>query len=156
MGTLDLGAILVDGTILSLVSGIYVMGPLYFKPCLLMHNYPKEIQARMPPLDRGEKRLETICEVILLVSLVGILPLLGQQVKTLNGDGLSFVGAFVNIYLLCLFFNLFDLLVLDYLIVVVWKPGFTILPGCESLAYLCQNMAYHGKASSQGWGSASS
>jgi hypothetical protein len=121
------------------------MGLLYFKPRLMIHDFPKEIQDKVPPLNRAEKAQETIFGGVVLALFVGVLVYFSSQLRVANGGSIAFMTAFVNIYLLCLFFNVFDLLVLDYLMIVVWKPKFTIVPGFENVAYLYQNFAYHFK-----------
>src|SRR5258708_34694646 len=122
-----------------------IMSLLYLNPRLLIHNFQKEIRDKVPPLNRAEKPLATIFGGTVLAIFFGILAFFSIQLRAASGGSVSFMTAFVNIYLLCLFFNVFDLLVLDYLMIVVWKPKFTIVPGFENTAYLYQNFTYHFK-----------
>ena len=55
------------------------------------------------------------------------------RLKRRNGGTLSFAAAATNVYALWAFFNLFDLLVLDYLFLLVLKPRFAVLPGTEGM-----------------------
>jgi hypothetical protein len=40
--------VLIDGAILSAALSVVVLGSLYYNPRLWLHDYPKEIQAKVP------------------------------------------------------------------------------------------------------------
>ena len=46
---LNLADILRDGAILSVLASIILMGTLWLRPRLFLQDYPKEIQAVVPP-----------------------------------------------------------------------------------------------------------
>ena len=146
MASLLLNHVLIDGAIGSLIVGGVLIAITLINPRILIDDFPKEVQARIPPLTNQEKRLRTISTVLFLGSMVVVFLVSDQRLKTDNGGSLPFVVAYVSTYLLFLFFNLFDLIVIDYLIICVWKPKFTIVPGSEGLEHLYQNFAYHFKA----------
>jgi hypothetical protein len=89
------------------------------------------IVARVNPdiLSRGEvdektKKQRTIFFIPSLTFLFGIPLLSNILLRKQNKGELSFANAFLNAYSIGGFVNLFDLLILDYLLVLIWKPGF--------------------------------
>jgi hypothetical protein len=65
--------VLIDGAILSIGLSIVLIGTLYFNPRLFLHDYPKEIQAKVPPLTLCEKRDRWIVFVLFIGVTVGAL-----------------------------------------------------------------------------------
>ena len=89
------------------------------------------IVARVNPdiLSRGEvdektKKQRALFFISSLSCLFGIHLLSSILLRKQNNGKLSFANAFLNAYSIGVLVNLFDLLVLDYLLVLIWKPGF--------------------------------
>jgi hypothetical protein len=55
------------------------------------------------------------------------------HIRATTGDDLGFGGAFVVAAVVLLTFNLFDLLVIDWLIFVWLRPAFVVLSGTEGM-----------------------
>ena len=128
--------VLINGTILSLVLGVMVMGSLRYNARLWLQDYPKPIRDRVPPLSTTERRQRAILAVVFIGVLFGGVALTTLQLRTASAGALSFGAAYVQIFLLLLLFNLFDAIVLDLFLIAILKPRFVILPGAEGMEYL--------------------
>lgn len=89
------------------------------------------IVARINPdiLSRGEvdartKKQRAFFFIPSLLFLFGIPLLSNTMLKRQNKGELSFFNAFLSAYTIGGIANLFDLLVMDYLLLLIWKPGF--------------------------------
>ncbi len=131
---------LLNGTILSLVLGIIIMGSLRYNARLWLQDYPKPIRDAVPPLTNTEKRERLVVGIIFMSILFGMVILEAVQ---LRGDGVSFGTAYLHLFTLLLMFNLFDALVLDLFILALFKPKFAIPNGAENLAYLFNDYRKH-------------
>jgi hypothetical protein len=99
----------------------------------MLQDYPKDVQAAVPPKTDAERR-ETIWWSLPLLGCVFVPPLAAAIVAKLQLPDLSFAGAFANAFIVMLAFDLFDLLVLDWLWFCTLTPRFVVLPGTEGLA----------------------
>lgn len=89
------------------------------------------IVARINPdiLSRGEvdaktKKQRAFFFIPSLSILFGIPLLSNIRLRKQNKGELSFYNAFLNAYIIGGIANLFDLLIMDYLLLLIWKPGF--------------------------------
>lgn len=135
---------LTDGFIVTAFGTVMVITALAINPRLFLQDYPKAIQARVPPKTPDEKRLSLIIGLP-FVGVVLIAPLVSTWVldQQLGGD-LSFWVAFANIFGIVMIFNLFDLLVLDVLWLCTFTPKMAIIPGTEGMAEY-KDYGYHFK-----------
>jgi hypothetical protein len=127
----DIGKILIDGGIFSLIASLYLLGILRFNPRLFLQDYPQEIQMRVPPKSDQEKRQSLLLGIPFLVLLV-----VGPLLSTLflqrgHGGELGFFPLFLQAFGVSFLFNLTDLLVLDWLVLCLITPRFLIIPGSE-------------------------
>jgi hypothetical protein len=102
-------------------------------PRLMLQDYPKDMQAAVPPKTAAERRETVGWGVLFLVLLFGT-PLAAAVTARLQQPGLSFGGGFLNVFLVLLVFNLVDWLLLDWLVFCTLTPRFVILPGTEGMA----------------------
>lgn len=119
--------ILIDGCILS---GLITVALLFIAikgPRIMLQDYPKEIQDLVPPKSPEEKRAMWIYAAPFLLISIGGPALSGWHY--LNAYNLNFVSLFVYVYGVLLFFNVYDLIVLDWLIFCTITPRFVIIPG---------------------------
>ena len=140
---LDLTALphtLLNGAIISVLSGIIIMGSLWYNPRLWLQDYPKPIRDKVPPLSPIEKRQRLIVGVVFMgVLLSGAL----LEVSRLRANQAEFGTAYLHIFILFFIFNLFDALVLDLFIIAWLKPKFVMPAGAEDMAYLFQDYHKH-------------
>ena len=62
--------ILLDGLILSVTASLFIFISLYVNPRIWLQDYPKEIQAKVPPKSKVEKRLSLIFGIPFLIVLI--------------------------------------------------------------------------------------
>jgi len=140
---LILSRVIADGLILSAALGVIILGSLYLNPRLWLNDYPKQMQAKVPPLTAREKWARGILAALFLAVIVGWLYFSTAQLKAANGGTVSFLAAWLNAFLVFNIFNLFDAVVLDLLILTLMKPRFATLPGTEGMEYLYHNWRMH-------------
>jgi len=128
--------ILIDGLLLSLGLSVIIFGSLYANPRLWLQDFPKEIRAKLPPNTPEEKRIQRLLMIPFLALIVGVMFYSVMQLKAENGGSISFLTAFVNAFLVMNVFNLFDAVIIDYLILTVMKPKFAIPKGAEGMEHL--------------------
>jgi hypothetical protein len=135
MDELSLQRLLIDGLLLMGVMGVIILGSLVANPRLWLQDYAASIRAKVPPNTPGEKRAQRILMVLFLGSLIGILYYSAAQLKAANGGSISFLTAWLHTFLLFNIGNLFDAVVIDYLILTLMKPRFMMLPGTQIADY---------------------
>ena len=81
--------------------------------------------------------------VLVLAAIIGPLYYSLAQVKAANGGTITYLAAYLNTFLLFNLCNLFDAVVLDYLLLTMLKPRFLLLPGTEDLTYLFDDWRMH-------------
>jgi hypothetical protein len=136
---MNIARILFDGTLLSLIMGVFVFGSLWYNPRLWLQDYPKAIQAKVPPLTRQEKQEQKLLMIPILLAMIGT-PL--WSAYQLGGEA-PFLTVYFTAFLVTNIFNLFDAVVIDWLVLIVLKPKFAVLPGTEDMAHLLRDPKMH-------------
>jgi len=134
--------ILVDGSILSGLIGTLIIATMYYNAEILYDDYPADIKVKAGPMSQRAKKQRPFVAVPLLLLVLGMPIYSNLKLKQQNKGKLSFLPAFLNAYAVSVFFNLFDLLVLDYLFVGTIQPDFVVLPGTEGMASY-NDYSYH-------------
>lgn len=118
---------LIDGLIFSILFGGLVTLMETINPRLQLHNYPPAIQMVVPPKTKEEqakfKRM-AIPSMLLLIAF-----LLGTVVQAYHGFHTGYLTLFLHCFVIFFVWNLFDLLVMDWLIFCTVTPKFLIIPG---------------------------
>jgi hypothetical protein len=124
--------ILQYGIVFSVGFALIVLGALYLNPRIMLSSYPKEVQAQLPPLSPSEKKQQTFLGI--LVWGYALMGLFYANARLAAGGGQAAFGPlFLNTYLVFEVVNLFDLLVIDYLVLLVLKPPSLFIPGTLAL-----------------------
>jgi hypothetical protein len=124
-----------DGAVLCGVLGTLVMGSLYYNPEMWLQDYPPDVRAKYGPPRRPGTRLQQILVAGPMILLFLFWPVRStRRLRARNGGRLSFPAAFLHAAGILGLFNLFDAVVLDYLILTRMQPRFAILPGTEGMA----------------------
>lgn len=123
--------ILVDGLIISLVASACLLLIMSINPRIMLHDYPAAIQAKVPPKTEKEKQLSywlgipfiLILFIGPLISTLLVAEQLGSQffLLWLHASGVIFI------------FNVFDWLILDWLIFCTITPKIMVIPGSEGM-----------------------
>ncbi len=131
--TLAPGSILLEGLLLSLGLSVIILGSLRYNPRLWLQDYPPEIQARVAPLTAQEKRQRIVVGAAFLAVTMGVMYGSTMRLHRDNGGNPSFWAIFLNTYGVLQVFNVFDAVVLDYILLTVIRPAFAMLPGSEGV-----------------------
>lgn len=121
--------IVIDGLLLSLALGVLVMASLKYNPRLWLQDYPEYIRAKVPPINAQEKRQQRLMMLPFLLLALGVPYVSVVLAKAAFGGVISFPYAYLIAAGVMQVFNLFDAVVLDYLILTLLKPRFALLPG---------------------------
>lgn len=130
---------LVYGIPLSLVLSALLLAMIRANPRLMLQDYPKDIQAAVPPKTPAEQRQTRSWGIILLL-LVLAFPLAAALSAKAAQHG--FLGIFLSAFGVPFLFNVVDWLILDWLIFCTFTPTFAVLPGTEGMAGY-KNYAMH-------------
>ncbi|HEX2618999.1 MAG TPA: hypothetical protein VHL11_02600 [Phototrophicaceae bacterium] len=133
MNAIVLSDILVHGLMFSVVISAMLLTGLTLNPRLMIQDYPPEVKAKLPPMTPSEKRWQMVMGVPIFGAVIFIMTYSTAQVIARNNGVAEFLPIFINAYAVFWLFNLFDLVVLDYFVLMILKPGFLIPPGGEGV-----------------------
>jgi hypothetical protein len=114
--------VLLGGILLLMVSG---------NPRLMLQDYPKDVQAAVPSKTAQEKRQTTYWAIPFWLVLLGFPTAAAIATKAAGGGLFEIILAAFGVGLIV---NLFDWLVLDWLVFCMWTPSFAIIPGTAGFA----------------------
>ena len=126
---------LLYGLILSVLVSVILLGAMLLNVEIAQNDYPPDIKKaygpERNPKTRGQRRLFSL---LLLVVLFGVICYSLVDLVRASSVELTFLPLFVLIFVEVFTFNLWDLLIIDWLIFNTIQPKFIFLPGTESLA----------------------
>lgn len=102
-------------------------------PRVMLQDYPEDVRQAVPPKTPAERR-ETVLWTVPFAALLFGLPLAAAIVTRQQQPDLSYGGAFLAAFVPLAVSNLFDLLVVDWLVFCTLTPRFVTLPGTEGMA----------------------
>ncbi len=126
--------ILVDGSILTAIMAMILVGMLYFRPRLALSDYPPDVKAAVPPRTKEEFRQGLLLSIPMMAVSIAIPLYSVWLVKQQNGGILTYGIAWVTIFGEYFLASMFDLIVLDLWLFYKWTPKFLVLPGTEGMA----------------------
>jgi hypothetical protein len=109
-----------------------------------LQDYPKAIKEKVPPQTRKEKALAVIIGLPWLLFVLGFPLVSTYMLRTQLSGEISFVAAFLSVFVLLFLFNISDLVILDWLIISRITPRFVIIPGTEVKDYKDLSQHYKG------------
>jgi hypothetical protein len=124
---------LLHGLALSIIASLYIIITFIINPRIWLGDYPQAIQDMIPPKNEQEKKLSLILGIPFLVLLFGI-PLFSTILLKRHNPDFTYLALAFNAFGVAFAFNIFDWLILDWLIFCSITPGFMILPGSEGAA----------------------
>ncbi len=122
-----------DGALMSVVVSTYLLVLLRFNPRLFLRHYPKEIQDVVPPKSKREVKISILLGAPLGLFCLGYILVSALRWRTSGPVNPSFLELFEYAFGVLFFFNLVDLLLLDWLIVCWYAPNWVTLPGTEHI-----------------------
>ena len=129
--------VVLHGLPLSISLSVLITLMLVRNPRLLLHSYPKDIRAAVPPRSPAERR-ESTCWTAMFLFLTISFPFAAALASKTPECNETFLIAFGVAFL----FNLVDWLILDWLIFCTITPGFAVVPGTARMAGY-KNYAMH-------------
>lgn len=132
---------LLYGLVLSVLMSTLFITAAYLNPEIMLRSYPPDIKARYGPGRPETKRQRSLASMALLVIMGGTFT---SALLTLP-EPLTFVTAFICIFVVMFIFNVVDLVIIDWLVFVTLQPRFVVLPGTEGLVGY-KDYAFHFKA----------
>jgi hypothetical protein len=113
-------------TVLSVIAGAIALD-------MFVDNYPPEIKQKHGPMSPRAARLRPYLATLLFIPVL-VVPMAGLFRLRTDIESVSFLPAFVFSVITLLVFNLFDLLILDWLFFCTIQPRSMVLPGTEGMA----------------------
>ncbi|MFO7583477.1 MAG: hypothetical protein R6W69_02010 [Anaerolineales bacterium] len=123
---IDFSQLAIDALIYIALATLTLMGLVLYNPRLMLQDYPPAIKAIVPPKTEAEKRQSILLGVPFLLNLLAL-----PFVFTLRLEQTSFLGLFLYAFSLVWAFNIWDWLVLDWLLFCAITPKFFVIPGSE-------------------------
>jgi hypothetical protein len=117
---------------------------------MLLNDYPPDIRAKFGPMKPETRKKANIASLPLMFALLAVIVLALAQLRRSAGE-LTPLNAFLVTTLILQVWNLLDLLVLDWFILMTLRPSFMILPGTEGLAGY-QDYRFHARKFMNGIG----
>jgi hypothetical protein len=100
---------------------------------MFVSDYPPDIQQKYGPMSPRSARLRPYIAGLFFIAVL-IIPLLGLYALRLQVGNIPFTSAFVFSAAALLVFNIYDLLILDWLFFCTIQPRSMVLPGTEGMA----------------------
>lgn len=139
-----------EGLIYAIVLSAIVTITQLFNPRLWLNDYPKEIQNMVPENTKEEKLVKGLIGIPFLLIMFGYPIYSTYALKISMGPSFTIPIAFFNMFMICSIFNLFDLLILDWLIFCRINPKYLVLKGTDgSKAY--KDYEFHLRAARKGF-----
>jgi hypothetical protein len=136
-----LATIIIYGIPCSFIISIVILVMLWYNPRLLLQDYPRDVQQKVPPKTQAEKRASVYGATAIFLLMFAFPLAAAFSSKTAHH---SFLGVFFSASGVLFLFNLVDLLIMDWLIVCTITPKFLVIPGTEGMAGY-KNYAMHFK-----------
>ena len=128
-----IGRALTWGLGLSLVLVTIMITSGLVAPDMWVGDYPPDIREKYGPMSPRARRLRPYVAILVFAAFLGI-PFVGLlHTGAILGE-LPFLPALVFSFLALLVFNVFDLLILDWLVFCSIQPSITVLPGTDGMA----------------------
>jgi hypothetical protein len=124
---------LIYGGLLSAFLTIIILGSMAYNAEIWLNDYPPDIRAKYGPASEKTRRQKVWFTLLFFLSLVVILGFGIFQLRTQTGD-ITFLPTFLFTFIVFMFFNLVDLLIIDWLVLGAMRPRFVVLPGTEGMA----------------------
>lgn len=132
--TQSLKQLIRDGSLISGLLTMIIYGSLYRNAEIWLQDYPPAIQEKYGrPKSPQAKRESILFGIPFFLVLFGGIIRSNQALKKGNGGHLPFMVAFKNAFGLLLFFWVYDVVIVDWLIMMTFKPDFVVLPGTEGM-----------------------
>ena len=137
---------IVQGLVFALLfNGYILLIMVSFSPRIWGYSdYSEEIKAKIPPQTREERRTAAFISVPFLVITFGMPVYSLWALKAQLGGEISFLTAFIHLFVIFIIGTFGDLVILDWLIVSRITPRFVMIPGTTEEDYKDFSHHYRG------------
>jgi hypothetical protein len=123
--------LLIHSGIYVIIATLFLSGLVLYNPRLMMQDYPPGIKNVLPPKTEQEKRLSIWLGMPFLLILL-FFPIYATFVfQTQSRGDAGFVQLWLYAFCIAFAFNVWDWLVLDWLIFCTITPKWMVIPGSE-------------------------
>ena len=124
---------LIYGVVLSLVLTILLIISGNIALDMFVDNYPPDIQQKYGSMSPRAARLRPFIATLLFMIIL-VVPVIGLFALRAKIDAVPFLPALVFSAITLVVFNIFDLIILDWLFFCTIQPRSMVLPGTEGMA----------------------
>lgn len=124
---------LVYGLALSLVLTVLLVVSGAIALDMFVDNYPPDIKQKYGPMSARAARLRPYIVALLFITFLAV-PMIGLFALRAELGSVPFLAAFAFSGITLVVFNLFDLIILDWLFFCIIQPRAMVLPGTEGMA----------------------
>ncbi len=122
------------GLILSVFFSIILLAAVYVNVEIMQNDYPPDVKkAYGPEKNPNTRNQRRIFSLLFLAALFGVIGFSIVDTASASPAKLTFLPLFVLLFFEIFTFNVWDLLVIDWLIFNTSQPKFILLPGTEGL-----------------------
>ena len=126
---------MVEAGVVCAALGLVIVGSLRYNPRLWVNDLPPDVRQLVTPLTPAERRDRNVVAALFLLTMVGTSWWVGARLIARYGETLTFAAALRHFLAVFFLFNLFDLVVIDWLMLLVMKPAFIARLGVPGLSY---------------------
>jgi hypothetical protein len=137
------------GIITSILCTITILASLAHNSRIWIRSAPKAMREASSPLTPEEKRLKLLWSIPVMLAMFGYPIYAAIQYEAVNG-AFTFGQAFLFFAIALLIWNLWDLVVVDWFIIVWWHPSIFDLPAEVAHLNHLNNYSFHLKQSLKG------
>ena len=123
---------LLYGAIISLIFTAVILVTFRWNPEIWVHDAPPKIRERYGPVNDKAKRDGQIAGIPTFLLLGAVLIYAIVNLYQRAGGAPGFWAVFLTVFVAMQTFNVFDLLVIDWLFVATIKPKALMIPGTET------------------------
>jgi hypothetical protein len=135
------------GLMYSLILAVSFLLLARVNPEAWLNDYPPDIKAKYGAMSAKANRVRLVFGIPIMIFMLGFPFFVIIQLTQINP--LTFWQVFGILLTLFTFFNLFDLLIIDWLVFNTIQPRFMVLPGTEGMAGY-KDYGFHFRASLKG------
>jgi len=125
---------LISGAIFSVVLTVPIIVSLKINPEMWWQDYPADVKEFWGPMSERAKKQRAVVATLYFALIIGGLTLSTMRLAQIVPRESWFVAVLASTAIIIAFFNLFDAVIIDWLILLVLWPSLGILPGTEGMA----------------------
>jgi hypothetical protein len=122
------------GILLSVILSSVLLVSFAIAPDMWVGDYPPDIQERYGEMSDRAKRYRPLIAIFFFGAFLICTALSIIRLRALSPVEVGFLGYTLSTFIVLMTFNLYDLLIADWLIFVTLQPKQIILPGTEGMA----------------------